>query len=623
MVEMGISALNLIKVLASSLCNLLLVLLLTVQGPAEATFSASLGIITPWLDIIVSAVHIAVSFILLNNALSALLNRTFFIVYLVSMGYEHVNNALLFREMAGLMLSLPLIVIVKHVTGLPSTALEFKRLVKSRVGFKVGANELFVLLISHIGGVISVLATSSSAYSTDIYVIVVNNALVPVILLFMVMLVSEELSGTADRAIMGFTSGLGVLGLAPLISLMAMERTSGALYPSRALYASKRGLYLGKAVATLTYGYPSNAYRKLRKSARFSGEGRRAWYWRAVQHSLYVDLNELNTPHIIVIGSSGSGKTTLVKHIVLESSRVYGHNVLIIDQHGEYKDLASFIKCKIIDASRCSLNPLVLANTSPRERALQLAHAVSVTFRLGLLQRKMLEEVIMKTYELKGITSGDPATWRRDPPTLQDLVGVCKELGKEIPEYNRLLPYIVLLSEHISGGEWLSVEELLLESAIIDMTGLSSDFARALFLDTLMYTLINKMYTTRLTKKVMLVIEEARGLLPRSLARELLSRLFAESRKFGFSIVVVSQEIRRIPKVLVDNAGLRVFFVLNEPRSVEEASKIIAGLDVKEKSLVVAEAIRTLAPHTFMIHATGVDAIFVVKSPFLTRSKSA
>ncbi|MEM4582358.1 MAG: hypothetical protein QXD50_00670, partial [Desulfurococcaceae archaeon] len=61
----------------------------------------------------------------------------------------------------------------------------------------------------------------------------------------------------------------------------------------------------------------------------------------------------------------------------------------------------------------------------------------------------------------------------------------------------------------------------------------------------------------------------------------------------------------------------RVFFVLNEPKSIEGASKIIAGSDVRDKIQVISEALRALDSHVFILHVTGVETVFVARSPLL------
>jgi hypothetical protein len=428
-------------------------------------------------------------------------------------------------------------------------------------------------------------------------------------------LLSISLLCTSQRAIsevalLGFFSGVGVLGVPSLVITLPKRMISNKQSIRKVFYTEPVGIFLGVAEAEMIYGKPRGVYTEISQEHILSAQGRETWFFRRTDQHIYVKLEDLNTPHIVIIGVSGTGKTTLVKHLVLESSKVYGYRFLIIDPHGEYSDLAAGAPCKVIDASKYSINPLVLENVSPRDRALHLSHVIASIFKLGFIQRKLLEEVIMKTYANKGITER-PETWSLEPPTLKDLVKTCKELGELNPEYLRVLPYLSLISESLGEGQPLSVGDLLQGNSIVDLSKVSSDFAKAILVETLLYMIINRMYRAKRIP-LQLVIDEIRHVMPRALGMELLSRIFMESRKFGFSTIVVSQDIKRIPKALLNNAGLRVIFALNEPESIKIAAGIIGGA-VKTKSMCVSEALRSLKQYKFLVHATGSENIYIIR----------
>jgi len=428
-------------------------------------------------------------------------------------------------------------------------------------------------------------------------------------------LLSISLLCTSQRAIsevalLGFFSGVGVLGVPSLVTTLPKRMISNKQSIRKVFYTEPVGIFLGVAEAEMIYGKPRGVYTEISQEHILSAQGRETWFFRRTDQHIYVKLEDLNTPHIVIIGVSGTGKTTLVKHLVLESSGVYGYRFLIIDPHGEYSDLAADVPCKVIDASKYSINPLVLENVSPRDRALQLSHVIASIFKLGFIQRKLLEEVIMKAYANKGITER-PETWSLEPPTLKDLVKTCKELSELNPEYLRVLPYLSLISESLGEGQPLSVGDLLQGNSIVDLSKVSSDFAKAILVETLLYMIINRMYRAKRIP-LQLVIDEIRHVMPRALGMELLSRIFMESRKFGFSTIVVSQDIKRIPKALLNNAGLRVIFALNEPESIKIAAGIIGGA-VKTKSMCVSEALRSLKQYKFLVHATGSENTYIIR----------
>lgn len=569
------------------------------------------------LYVILVIVHVLLVFTLTIDIFSSYLNRVVFALYFMLV--YRVGSYVLVMEFTSLLVSFVIVRTLRAFQNTVTPILAYLAEIKwSNEKRALNDINLPSMLASHSLASSLLLLILFSIFNlrvvSNTQLVVTINIVVSLLLLIVGIITSKRLENP-EQELIGFTSGMGLIGLVPFLASLSLSSEHTARILNKILYSYPPGLYLGEVRATLTYGAPRNIYEKPENKDTLLRDREVTWHWRRTKHSLYVKLEELNTPHIVIVGASGSGKTRLAKHIAVNSSKQYGYNLLIIDPHGEYKDIAGIIKCRVMDASKYALNPLILGNTSPRERALQLSHVISTLFKLGYLQRQMLEEIILRTYESKGIIQSDPSTWVKEPPTIEDLVKTCMELGATSPEYQRVLPYLNILRENMGSGSWLSIDELFSENVIIDTSSLSSDFARALFLDTLMYMLISKMYNMRSTKKIQVVFEEARGLMPRQLSRELLSRLFTESRKFGFSIIVISQEIHGIPRVLINNAGLRIFFIMNEPRSVEEASKIIAGADVKEKIQVVSETLRTLDPHVFILHATGVETAFIVKSP--------
>ena len=560
---------------------------------------------------VISIIHVILSALFLPNLLLAFINRVLVVTQLWLLGYENPNVLSLARELGTLVVGFLVFRVFLyrlhsklHTGVLVSMEFMVSRVVRGIKGLKDAWYEnLPLVLASHsIAASLLVFYTLTSLpiqrAITDFYYLVLVLVVIPVILLILSASVSIESQSRVESAVLGLLSGISLVGLVPLAAILGKRRP--ALVTALTDYGKpQHGVFVGNVIAELessTWGQ------------------KELWFWRKRFYPLIVQLDRLNTPHIVIVGSSGTGKTLLAKHIIRESKLKYGYSTIVIDPHGEYKDVAESLGFKVVDASRDSVNPLALGASSPRDRAQQLSHIISTIFKLGFLQRGMMEEAIVKAYEAKGIVQEDPRTWSNEPPTLEDLVVECKKLSLENPEYSRILPYLVMLRDSLHASSLISFDELLEGDAVIDLSKMSSDFARTVFLDTFMYLLLSKMYTLR-GKKIQLVIDEARSLMPRAVTREMLNRLFAESRKFGFSIVVISQDISRIPRDLVNNAGLRIFFLLNDPESLEISARIISGVEQREKISTVAEALRTLEPHVFVAHITGLSKVYIVESP--------
>ncbi|MEM4717961.1 MAG: ATP-binding protein [Desulfurococcaceae archaeon] len=556
--------------------------------------------------------HILVTYILLNDILLTYINRVFVIAHapLLLKDIEHI----LTYEVSLLILIPILLRLLGVKIETRKSSLLFKQLATVIIQRKRERSFNPILFSTHALGVALYQLTLTQImggllpviYNLTIFTVI--GVLIPALLLVISITSSGLNTPIRDTLTTGISSGFGLLGLTAFLMITNPGRGVIDTRYSRVYYSTPVGIKLGEAKYILSYDYPSDLCIAMENEI-----AEKKWCWRRIHQLLYIKLEELNTPHIVITGASGSGKTRLAKNIVMESHKKYGYNIIIVDQHGEYKDISQYINANVIDISQYSINPLSLENSSPRERALQFSHIMSLYFRLGFKQRQLLEELILETYESKGIKQDDPNTWKLEPPTIKDLVITCKNLSEKISEYTRILPYLLLLSETARIANPLKTSEFLTGNVIIDLSKISDDFTRIMFIDTLMYLLINNIFTRKLTSRIQLLIEEAREIMPREFSRELLSRLFAESRKFGFSIIIITQELERIPRALINNAGLRVFFVLNEPEEIEEAAKIIAGTEPREKTQFISETIRTLDPGVFIVHATGTNNIYMVK----------
>lgn len=562
---------------------------------------------------IASLLHVILSVVISRSVVLAMVNRVVLVAQMSLLNFDTFNSGIVIREFTILVLAMVIVkIFTHHLSGrnggfsIKDLGIILNSIVQGIRNLRKGVvrADLVSYMLAFHGLVVSALLS----YTLFIYDVqgqraagsslLVSFMIVPLIQILILIIISQNIEQTSLIIPASIISGTGLFGTIPtllVINHVGLQRlTLMRVEPAE----ESKGIYMGMVLAGLT--------------SKISEK--EEWYWTKVSFPLYLDLDKLNTPHMIIIGSSGAGKTTLAKHIVQEAKRRYKYNLIIIDLHGEYRDLREKLDLVVVDASICSVNPLTLGNASPRDRAGQVAHIISVIFNLGLLQRKMIEEVIMEAYNSRGISQGDPSTWSRDPPTLSELVEVCEKLSQYNPEYNRVLPYLEMLSENLSARSWLSVDVVLEHDTIIDLSKVASDFAKTIFIDTFMYLLLDKMYSMG-GRKVQLLIDEARSLMPRAITREIINRLFVESRKFGFSLIVVSQEINRIPRDFINNAGVRIFFLLNDPRSLEEASKILSGISLREKMSTIAESLRTLKQHMYMIHVTGSNNIYIVSSP--------
>lgn len=370
----------------------------------------------------------------------------------------------------------------------------------------------------------------------------------------------------------------------------------------------EKGVFLGKTIAKLTYGYPKRESRIFKYSRKYHGK---TWYWKEVSFPLTIDLAELPNRHIIITGASGTGKSTMAKHLAKEFYNKKFH-IIIIDPHGEYQELVDIIpEFRIVDASLYYLNPLDLGNLSPRERAHQLAFTIQSILGLGPIQRQALEDLFLETYKRKGIFPDNPETWNKKSPTFSDVIEVCEDLMKSSNIYNKLFYYVKTLATDVFSATSKEYNIIFKQPSIIVLNRLTSDYVRILYVTTLLQRLVDTMYTSTIQKDTLFIIDEAHILLRKSIGRYLVSKLFAESRKYGIGIILISQQPLVIPDSVFQNASLRLIFNTSEPRNVEYLLKLLTDIHEREKMNMIRTAIKNIKLLQFIFSQMSSKTLYI------------
>jgi len=413
---------------------------------------------------------------------------------------------------------------------------------------------------------------------------------------------------------LGLASGLSTLALIPLV-LEASHQAGGEEVVLAGSKPSAMSLNLGRALAQLEHGLPVDEYKGFPQN--WVSRNQPCWYWRRVRGDINLPLQSMINTHVVIAGASGTGKSLLARKLSREFSRM-GKTVLIIDPHGEYKpEDAGLAEARIVDASEIFLNPLELGGLSPLEKSKEFSQTLATLFGLGPLQRIALEELLVKAYLEKGIDVNDPSTWGLPPPSLQDLEKACAEHLDPPEEFARICPYVKMLARYFPKQSPVPLASLLDKPVILRLNNVATDFSRAILVETLLYSILSAMYGRRLGDLV-IVVDEVRAVLPGGVGDRILSRLFSESRKFGISLVVISQDVKSIPRILLSNAGLKIFFNINEPESLEYAVKSVAGVSTSDKEMAVSTALMNLKTMEYLVDIAGLNKVFIAKNPVST-----
>jgi energy-coupling factor transporter ATP-binding protein EcfA2 len=332
----------------------------------------------------------------------------------------------------------------------------------------------------------------------------------------------------------------------------------------------------------------------------------------------YINTWKSTNPHILIVGDSGTGKSSLAKTIAYMKSQ-RKEKVLILDFHGEYIELLRN-GFRIYDPFENNLNPLDLDGQSPTTRVLEFSYMVSELFNIGELQRGLLIDVLRETYRTKGIEDENPASWKNLPPTIHDVIKTIIEREKltdrreEINRLETLRRYLeLLIFTPDEEAATLTFSEVINNSTIVALYKapnpvLQQIISAVIFRKALFYN------QRKGREKHTIIVDEAHRLLRSKKIREIIESLVTEARKFGTSIVLVTQSPLILTPTIISNMATRIIFRLSENRALEYISKIIAPEYDRKVFDEIKTFIRNLEPYHAILDKDDTNILIILKT---------
>jgi DNA helicase HerA-like ATPase len=136
------------------------------------------------------------------------------------------------------------------------------------------------------------------------------------------------------------------------------------------------------------------------------------------------------------------------------------------------------------------------------------------------------------------------------------------------------------------------------------MSNIGSEYASTIYIEYLLKQIWRHMVATGQKREVDLaiIIDEAHNLL-RGSAEEFISKIFRESRKYGLSIVISTQQFEKLTSEVINNAGMFFFLRQTDPRVIDLISNFIAYDEaVKEE---IKKTLRSLEPLQGIIYVAS------------------
>ncbi len=280
----------------------------------------------------------------------------------------------------------------------------------------------------------------------------------------------------------------------------------------------------------------------------------------------------LTNPHIAVVGITGSGKSYFVKTLLRRANYVWNTNAIIIDWAGEYNAWVLQTRGKVISLAKGDyLNILDLSGMKPLDRSKQIVNALDILTDIALYpeQRRLTEEAIEQAYTNSGFVLYQvPApSSKKDAPTLKDVITLLQEKLQEgtYAYPAELENAIYRLRQFAREGEDYFARKSTLDLGLlsksglvdIDLSGLPDDKFRALAALFILQTIKEKMRAEGWAEtkglKALIVLDEAWKVASDDKSDAI--TIVREARKYGFGLIVASQNPTDVNEAIFSNVG--------------------------------------------------------------------
>lgn len=272
----------------------------------------------------------------------------------------------------------------------------------------------------------------------------------------------------------------------------------------------------------------------------------------------------LPNAHIVAIGGSGSGKTQTLKALALALACEYPQTrLIIVDFHGD-QDLHGETVFEFHRASSHGVN-LLCVNLDEQGggvslQAIAVVRSLCKALKLGANQEGVLLNSLKGAYERREIFDDNPQTWRKEPPTFEDVRQVLAEdEGKEASKL--LLKLATLLEYGIFSRvqpDWLSAHIVRLDVSKLPpaLQSVAAESIAAQLMNT--HRLLGEIDGKQ--PRTFLFVDEAKELK----GSPSLDRIIADGRKYGLALVLASQSERHLSVDVIGNSSTKIVLPVDQ-----------------------------------------------------------
>jgi hypothetical protein len=257
---------------------------------------------------------------------------------------------------------------------------------------------------------------------------------------------------------------------------------------------------------------------------------------------------KLINPHICVVGITGSGKSYFVKTFITRARLVLNSNILILDWVGEYNDWVKSAGGRVIDFGKQGINIMDIENTDKMARLQQVINAFRILTDIEKYPKQLTitYEALLESYKT------------RKNPTLRDVVKILAKKQKDLIYKlckNRIENLLASSGNSFCSKDF-NINSLTKGLVCVDLHNLPTEQQRSLAGLTILQFIkeyMRKRPSNKIMPELFVIIDEAWKIAADE--RSDVISIIREGRKYGFSIIIASQNPSDIHKTIFSNAG--------------------------------------------------------------------
>ncbi|MCW3788493.1 DNA phosphorothioation-dependent restriction protein DptH [Plebeiibacterium sediminum] len=340
-----------------------------------------------------------------------------------------------------------------------------------------------------------------------------------------------------------------------------------------------------------------------------------------------------------IIGTMGTGKTQFTKSLITQLVQNSHANVdqkqigvLIFDYKGDYikSEFTDITGAKVYELHKLPYNPLALSIDNnpkpllPLHTASTLKDTISKAFNLGNKQKALLRDLILESYENKGIHKNIPDTWSKSAPTIADVAELY--LSNEDSSIDSLHAALTELYEYEIfepvGNKAIPLFELLKGVTVINLSGYSPEIQNlvvAITLDLFYSQMQNNGHSKikgnyrQLNK--MILVDEADNFLSKNF--ESLRKILKEGREYGVGTILSTQFLNHFSTGDNEYSNYILTWIIHRVNEIKD--KEVASLfDIQSKAErdELIGVIKSLEKHYSIVNLAGSAPIKIKDKAF-------